>query len=402
MASIVKRGNSYSVVYMATVHGQRKQKWETYHSLDEAEQRRQILNLVQKIKTRKRREHIDTIGDLMERYIFLYGQVKWSLSAFQTNCGLIRNHILPRFGAIRLCELSPLVVAELYRDILGPSKYSGSNDKTVGPATLKSIHKLLHSAFEQAVLWEYVPRNPFHRAILPNTSRQEHPFLLAEQIAVLLRQGKETWLSLAIHLAFAGTLRKGEILALTWQDVDWKNCSVRICKTIRRVSRAALQALNYRDVLYEFPSVLSRERTALVLKTPKTASSNREVYLPETLMTILYELYQSQNKADTLSVFPDLIFCYENGRPIQETTLTKHFHAALERAGFPRMSFHSLRHSSITYKLALSGGDIKAVQGDSGHAQADMITERYGHILEENRRNTSQRFEELFYQKTDC
>ena len=105
---------------------------------------------------------------------------------------------------------------------------------------------------------------------------------------------------------------------------------------------------------------------------------------------------------NTLSVFPDLIFCYEDGRPIQETTLTKHFHTALERAGLPRVPFHSLRHSSITYKLALSGGDIKAVQGDSGHAQAGMITERYGHILEENRRNTSQRFEELFYQKMDC
>lgn len=265
MASIMKRGNSYSVVYMATVHGQQKQKWETYHSLHEAKERKQILDLCQKIKTRKKGEHIDTIGDLMERYIFLYGQVKWSLSAFQTNCGLIRNYILPCFGAIRLCELSPLIVAELYRDILGQSEdsspYCGSNDKVVGPATLKSIHKLLHSAFEQAVLWEYVHRNPFHRAILPNTLRQEHPFLLAEQIAVLLRQCKETWLSLAIHLAFAGTLRKGEILALTWQDVDWKNRSIRICKTIRRVSRRALQILNYRDVLYEFPSVLSRERT---------------------------------------------------------------------------------------------------------------------------------------------
>ena len=135
------------------------------------------------------------------------------------------------------------------------------------------------------------------------------------------------------------------------------------------------------------------------LKLLKTTSSIREVYLPETLIAILYEFYQSWKHVNTLSVFPDLIFCYEDGRPIQETTLTKHFHTALERAGLPRVPFHSLRHSSITYKLALSDGDIKAVQGDSGHAQADMITERYGHILEENRRNTSQRFEELFYQR---
>lgn len=125
MASIVKRGNSYSVVYMATTCGQRKQKWETYRSLDEAEQRKHILDLCQKVKTRKRSEHIDTVGDLLERYILLYGQIKWSLSTFQSNCGLIRNYILPLFGSFRLHELSPLIVAELYQSALKQSQYSG-------------------------------------------------------------------------------------------------------------------------------------------------------------------------------------------------------------------------------------------------------------------------------------
>ena len=110
MASIVKRGSSYSVVYMTLIQGRRKQKWETYHSLDEAEQRKRILDLCQKIETR-RSEHIDTVGDLMERYILLYGQIKWSLSTFQSNCGLIRNYIRPWLGMIRLHELSPRMVA---------------------------------------------------------------------------------------------------------------------------------------------------------------------------------------------------------------------------------------------------------------------------------------------------
>lgn len=124
MASIVKRGNSYSVVYMTTVQDQRKQKWEAFHSLGEAEQRKQILELCQRTKARKREKHIDTVEDLMERYILLYGQIKWSLSTFQTNCGLIRNYILPQFGMIRLHELSPRVVAELYWDILRQPRYS--------------------------------------------------------------------------------------------------------------------------------------------------------------------------------------------------------------------------------------------------------------------------------------
>ena len=62
------------------------------------------------------------------------------------------------------------------------------------------------------------------------------------------------------------------------------------------------------------------------------------------------------------------------------------------------MVFHSFRHSSITYKLKLNGGDIKAVQGDSGHAQASMVTEQYAHILDDDRRLNAQRFDDFFYQ----
>lgn len=392
MASIVKRGGSYSVVYTVTVNGLRKQKWETYRTLDEAEQRKQTLDLCRKVKTGKRGKHIDTVEELINRYILLYGQVKWSLSTFQSNCGLIRNYILPQFGKIRLEELSPLVVAEMYRKFY---------TETAGSTVLESIHKLLHSAFEQAVLWDYIPRNPFHKAVLPKRLQREYQFLLPGQVMGLLKQCEETWISLAIHLAFAGTLRKGEILALTWQDIDWETNSVCINKTIKRVSREALRILGNRDVLYEFPSVLPQEKTVLVLKTPKTASSYRKVYLPKTLMRILHEFHQNQDILSTSADFPNLIFRYKNGRPIQEATLTKYFQIALEKAGLSSVPFHSLRHSSITYKLILSGGDIKAVQGDSGHAQASMIIERYGHVLEENRRNVSRQFETAFFKEVD-
>lgn len=69
----------------------------------------------------------------------------------------------------------------------------------------------------------------------------------------------------------------------------------------------------------------------------------------------------------------------------------------IEANELPQVCFHSLRHSSITYKLKLNGGDIKAVQGDSGHAQATMVTDQYSHILDESRRNNVQLFEQAFY-----
>ena len=62
----------------------------------------------------------------------------------------------------------------------------------------------------------------------------------------------------------------------------------------------------------------------------------------------------------------------------------------IKKEGLPDVVFHSLRHTSVTYKLKLNGGDIKAVHGDSGHAQADMVTEVYGHILDEDRKKNAQ------------
>lgn len=70
-----------------------------------------------------------------------------------------------------------------------------------------------------------------------------------------------------------------------------------------------------------------------------------------------------------------------------------------EEYNLPPVVFHSLRHSSVTYKLKLNGGDIKAVQGDSGHSQVDMVTDVYSHIIDEDRRRNAELFEEAFYEK---
>ncbi len=399
MASIVKRGNSYSVVYMTTVRGQRKQKWETYHSREEAERRTQTLDMYCHAKCRKEDHQIETVTQLMEKYVALYGFSKWSASTFQSNSGLIRNYILPLFGNIRLKELSPLMAAELYRDLLQQPRcedlYHKSYGQSVSLSVLRDIHKLLHSAFEQAVLWETVDRNPFHRVPFPKMKVKQRIFLQPEQIQHLLSHCDDIWLKLAIHLAFAGTLRKGELLALTWQDVDWENSSIQVSKTLKRVSCEALQALGCRDILYEFPPSTQAKKTVLVLKRPKTMSSHRKIFLPETVISLLREYYRQRVIGS--AAYPDLIFQYKDGRPLQETTLSKYFKSALQRAGLPQVDFHSLRHSSITYKLILSSGDIKAVQGDSGHAQAEMVTELYAHILDGARKLNAQKFETAFY-----
>lgn len=95
----------------------------------------------------------------------------------------------------------------------------------------------------------------------------------------------------------------------------------------------------------------------------------------------------------------NLVVALPNGGPCENRIIEKEFLLLREKAGLPNVVFHSLRHSSTTYKLKLNHGDLKATQGDTGHAEIDMITNIYAHILDEDRKVNAQKFETAFYTK---
>ena len=145
--------------------------------------------------------------------------------------------------------------------------------------------------------------------------------------------------------------------------------------------------------------------TVLVLKVPKTESSVRKIWIPKTLAYILREWKKSQDNLKEMlgEEFIDynLVITLPNGRPCEGKLIEESFVRLKKSAGLPDVVFHSLRKSSTTYKLKLNHGDIKATQGDTGHAQADMVTEVYAEILDEDRKVNAQKFESMFYANPD-
>ena len=387
MASIVQRNKSFSVVYTIYDGEKKRQKWETYHSYKAALRRKEQLDLIQQHEKERTQYREGTLAQFLKEYVELYGRVNWACSTYTSNEGLIRNYIIPFMGSMRLSEFTPKVIAALYGKL--------QSDPKISPSVMTNIHKLLHSAFEQAVLWEYVPRNPFRKANVPKAFPSEIPMLSVDEIKMLIQNCDNQMLSIAIHLAFAGSLRKGEILALTWDDVDFQKGTIFVSKTLKRVHRDAVDVLNGKDILHQFPAAFDEGRTVTVLKRPKTQSSIRTVYLPDYVLDVLKEWKGTLKPVKRKQ--PDLVLRYSNGRPLSEETLPRLLEKQLLQLGLPVVSFHSLRHSSISYKLVLTGGNIKAVQGDSGHAQAEMITERYGHIIDTCRKQCAEDFEEEFY-----
>ena len=92
-----------------------------------------------------------------------------------------------------------------------------------------------------------------------------------------------------------------------------------------------------------------------------------------------------------------MVVCFEDGRNCSESVIMKGLKRLIDSCDLPPIVFHSFRHTSTTYKLKMNHGDIKATQGDTGHSQADMVTEIYSHILDEDRKVNAQKMDDTFY-----
>ena len=244
--------------------------------------------------------------------------------------------------------------------------------------------------------------------ILPKTEYAKRDIWTADMIRLALDKCTDSKLYVAMNLSFACSLRMGEILGLTWEnvhisdeDIAADNAYGYIDKDLTRASKRAIETLGEKDIYYIFTPLMPNTSTRIILKKPKTDSSIRKVWLPKTLAYILREWKKSQDElkgflGDEYQDF-DLVVALPNGRPCEDRIILKEFAKLREDAGLPKVVFHSLRHSSTTYKLKLNHGDLKATQGDTGHAETDMITKVYAHILDEDRKVNAQKFEKAFY-----
>ena len=415
MASIVRRKNRIYVVYLYDdADGNRKQKWETFKSLEEAKRRKVEVEYQQELG-KLVVPHCNTLDELLKEYVSLYGKTTWAISTYESNTAMIRNYISPVLGSMKLTDITPRVLEKYYMQLQKTKAVAKCTDKKgapveryVGTGTIKKVHNLLRSCFHQAMKWELIEKNPAVFATVPKRESEKRGMWDAETLFHALEVCEDEDLKLAINVAFACSLRIGELLGLTWDSVDVSDesiaegkASIFVTKELQRVNKDIMDTLEGKDIIRIFPEGKRNSRTVLVLKKPKTETSVRKVFLPETVARMLIAHREKQQEAmEALgSEYEDfdLVLAGPFGHPVESSRINGKFHDLIEEHDLPKVVFHSLRHSSITYKLKLNGGDVKSVQGDSGHAQAKMVTDQYSHILDEDRRSNAQRFEEAFY-----
>lgn len=413
MASIQKRkNNKFSVVYSVTdKDGNKRQKWETFESSAEAKKRKNEIEYQQDTGTFIV-PTAATVAELMEKYCSLYGVQKWAMSTYHSRKGLIYNYIIPLIGEYKLTDITPLMMDSFYQSLSKVKAKSTLNRKSrtqfLSAHTIREIHKLLRSAFSQAVKWELMQKNPVLNATLPKHEPQKREIWTAETLLKALELCDDDILSLAINLSFSCSLRMGEMLGLTWDCVEISeeriaenDAFIYVNKELQRVNKDTMEVLDSKDVMKVFPHLLCNQNTSLVLKAPKTKTSVRKIFLPKTVAQMLVE--RKRQIEDMKDLYGDeytdynLVFCHSSGRPMEAQVINRALKKLITDNNLPPVVFHSFRHASITYKLKWNGGDMKSVQGDSGHARMDMVADVYSHIIDEDRRFNAQKFDEQFY-----
>lgn len=311
-------------------------------------------------------QSIDTFGDLINRYVEIECKEKWAPSTYTGNLGLIKNYIMPIIGSRKIHEVNSTLIENYYKIILPNTPAVKSKvrytKRIVSISTIREIHKII---------------NPADYITLPRVKKKSRDIWTLETFEKACTLCDNEQLDAIMHIAFACSLRIGEILGLTWDCVEISENAInsgtaflRVNKQLQRANLDAIKIINQNDdeeVLFIFPPVLAHSKSRIILKEVKTESSDRIVFLPKTVAKKLIRIKEIQDSWKNILgddyIDYNQVFTKPDSNPILTRVVEKWFDDLIKRNDLPKVVFHSLRHTSTTYKLRLFK-DIKAVQGD--------------------------------------
>lgn len=270
------------------------------------------------------------------------------------------QHIIPNLGPIPLNKLTTGDIQQFYAALkqngrlLRQEQYGdGLSDQTV-----RGIHTTFHAALDKAVSEKIIPRNPSVFCRLPSAKAREMQVLAPEEIQRLLIQAKEDGYFELLLLELSTGLRRGEICALQWDDLNFNTGELQVKQQVHRV------------------------KGNLVVSEPKTKASNRSVILPAPVLTVLNDY---KNEINSAWMFPSPL---NNDSPRDPTAIRKRLTTILERADCKHIRFHDLRHTFATVSLE-HGMNIKTLSTIIGHVSTATTLNVYAHVTDEMRKTAA-------------
>ncbi len=276
---------------------------------------------------------------------------------------IIRLHINPEIGSLKLAALTPVQLQTLYSNKLN----AGLSKRSV-----QYIHAVIHKVLAQAVMWGLVTRNVADAVVAPRPVNKAPTTLTASQVKDLLAVMRHNRFYALYLLAITSGMRQGELLGLMWDDVDLDQGFLHIRHTAQTIYKQGV-----------------------VLGETKTEKSRRSIAIPNIAIDALIEHREKQRliRAGRRDwVENNLVFPTGRGTPMTARNLIREFHVLLEKAGLPKIRFHDLRHTSATL-LLLAGVHPKIVQERLGHSKIDMTLDTYSHVVPDIQKEAAQKMD---------
>jgi len=272
---------------------------------------------------------------------------------------IVKKHIVPVLGHIKLEKLNPKHIQIYQNHKLKEGRIDGKGG--LSNRTVQYHHRVLSRALKIAVRWHIIEENPCKYVDAPSVKKKKASSIDIKDIKKIINAAKDTWLYEILMVGLFTGMRRGEILGLKWDNIDFD----------KRLLKVRWQVQHIRN-------------KGIFIRELKTDSSYREIDIPDNIVFMLKKMVTKQNKkklqAGKLYDDHDLVFCYDNGKPRNPQGVTKKFNKIVRKTNIDRKyRFHDLRHTFSTLQLQ-EGTEMKTLQELLGHAVYSTTADTYSHV----------------------
>jgi integrase len=354
--------------------GKRKQQWVSVKGTKKEAEKRLSELLTQLDTGIFMKPAKTTLTEFLESWLKDYAWPNLSPRTAEGYEYIIRRHLIPGLGNIILTRIKPEHLQRYYSEKLACGRYDGKGGLSARSA--RHHHMVLHSAMETAVKWGLIARNPVDAVNPPRVQRHDSKMWDEDNILLFLEAAKDSLYYPIFYLALFTGMRRSELLALCWCDIDFLFCQISVRRSMHHLKDGRI-----------------------IFRQPKTTQGNRTVALPPSAVLVLKHYREKRETERIMLGKPlsndDLVFSHIDGTPLLPDTITHAWIKLVRSTGLKNIRLHDARHSHASLMLK-QGIHPKVVQERLGHSSIQVTLDTYSHVAPGLQEAAATRFDEAF------
>lgn len=363
--------NYYAIVEIEDAFGKKKRKEVSTGTSNEKEAKKFLRKLINDIENNAvGNMEKTTLNELIDHFLS-YKSHELAPNTMRDYKNILLKHVAPILGDMQVNKIKAIHLQKYYTIKLN----------TLSANSVNKHHRVLKKLFRTAMQLELITVNPADIVEAPKTEKKNvGQALTVEELHQLIDYAEGSMLEIPIMLAALCGLRRGEICALKWSDINFDKGTLTVSKSMCRL-----------------------ESNEWVLKLPKSDTSAREIQIPSIVIKSLKKRRIStlENKLKYCNCYSDddFVVCNELGEFYNPDCISHSFSLALEHAGIRHVRFHDLRHTNATIMLQ-QGVPMKVASERLGHSTINITADLYTHVSRDLDKDASERINQIFEEKT--